>query len=729
VGLQAKADSAVLIRVPPVAPKPLPTEVVTRLERDAGRAIALRTRSGPLAYAAAVILFDVFSGVWSRAPWLTGAVTAAVVVACATRRALNRPERWERALGDAAWQRWFTIATMAMVVAFSAYFAACVHVLGLSQPLAMLLVVLATLVSGGVYSLAPRLHLARALAAGLLVPATVAILWTDSPSRAVIAPLMGVYLAFSMDFASRLHEEYWRASRSTAELAERTRELASSQEQMRGLIENIPDAVLLVVGGQIAFVNEVCGALLGRAVAEVVGQPLTSLVYGADASAMVAFLSAPAEQAGSPREVRFCKKDGTPVTWELLPSQPFELDGQSASLLVARDLTERNRLRDRLVLSEKLVTVGTLAAGMAHEVNNPLTYVTLNLDHIIQALRARTAAPDDKEILKAAIEARDGAARVQAIVHELKGFYSSGGSVTASADVHEVIDRALRLAQVEIRHRAQVKVIKGAVPRVVADEGKLAVVMLNLLMNAAQAIEEGPVDRNSIVVETSRGAAGEVIVTVSDTGRGIPAHALPRIFDPFFTTKAVGEGTGLGLSACHSALLAVGGDITATSEVGKGTVFTVTLRPFEGAIPAAPPARVSIPIRSKRRVLIVDDEAMVSRAVQRVYRRHADVVCEESAQDALARLEADEPFDLVICDLMMPDMTGMDLYERLETVRPQVAERFVFMTGGACTDRARAFLDRIRNPVLDKPASSAALLHLLESCPATALPQPASAQA
>jgi CheY-like chemotaxis protein len=104
-------------------------------------------------------------------------------------------------------------------------------------------------------------------------------------------------------------------------------------------------------------------------------------------------------------------------------------------------------------------------------------------------------------------------------------------------------------------------------------------------------------------------------------------------------------------------------------------------------------------------------------------------VCEESAQDALARLEADEPFDLVICDLMMPDMTGMDLYERLETVRPQVAERFVFMTGGACTDRARAFLDRIRNPVLDKPASSAALLHLLESCPATALPQPASAQA
>jgi CheY-like chemotaxis protein len=264
-----------------------------------------------------------------------------------------------------------------------------------------------------------------------------------------------------------------------------------------------------------------------------------------------------------------------------------------------------------------------------------------------------------------------------------------------------------------VRHRARVVKDYGVPPAVLADQTRLGQVFLNLIVNAAQALPEGRAPHNEIRLTTGQDAQGLAFIAVSDNGVGIPPEVLPRIFEPFFTTKEVGEGTGLGLSICHSIIQELGGDIRVRSEPGRGTTFEVLIPPApededEEATPV-PPAPV-LPAPSRRgRLLLIDDEPLVAATLARTLASEHELVSFTSARQALERLRSGEHYDLILCDLMMPEMTGMELHATLVRENPALAERMLFLTGGAFTEAARAFLASTLQPWVEKPFEPDAL--------------------
>ncbi|MDB4998576.1 MAG: sensor histidine kinase [Myxococcaceae bacterium] len=380
------------------------------------------------------------------------------------------------------------------------------------------------------------------------------------------------------------------------------------------------------------------------------------------------------------------------------------------------DMTQLNRLQAQLVQADRLAAVGLLAAGVGHEINNPLSYVLGNLEAVQDS--AAFANECDGDARAAIREAFEGALQIAEIVRNLKSFSRSETRRT-EVDIHPLLERSLRIAENEIRHRARLERDFGAVPAITASESELAQVFLNLLINAAQAIVEGSKDENVIRVATGLDARGRVFISVSDTGEGIRAEDICHVFDPFFTTKPVGIGTGLGLSICHGIVQAMGGEMTVESAPGERTTFTVLLpvaaaseaKSTVGGVPLTQP--LSAPRRM--RLLVIDDEIAVAKCVARMLRAECDVVIVATAVEGLAKLDADPPFDAVLCDLMMPHMSGMDFYDAVCAAHPQIVSRLFFMTGGAFTSRATQFVESLAHPPLDKPLRAAALRSMLET--------------
>ena len=390
---------------------------------------------------------------------------------------------------------------------------------------------------------------------------------------------------------------------------------------------------------------------------------------------------------------------------------------------------ERRRMQEQLVLSDRMVSVGTLAAGVAHEINNPLAAVIANLEYLdVELARlgeeaaAQAAAEQGlgavvSELTEPLRDARFAAQRVREIVRDLKLFSRPDEERHGPVDVHRILDSTLRMAENEIRHRARlVKDYGGDLPPVDGNEARLGQVFLNLVVNAAQAMAEGSADRNEIRVVTRRSDDDRVTVEVHDTGSGISPALLPRVFDPFFTTKPVGIGTGLGLAICHRIVTAFGGEIAVDSELGSGSVFRV-------ALPAAAPVSEdviapigSVPPRRRRRarILAVDDEAMVGMAVRRMLANDHEVTALTDARAALERLQRGERYDVVLCNVMMPFMGGPELHAEVARLAPEQAERMIFMTGGAFTPAAHEFLDRVPNDRIEKPFDAPQLKQLVD---------------
>jgi signal transduction histidine kinase/ActR/RegA family two-component response regulator len=385
---------------------------------------------------------------------------------------------------------------------------------------------------------------------------------------------------------------------------------------------------------------------------------------------------------------------------ERAPNVPF--------LVVAS--AERQRMKDQLLLSDRMVTIGTLAAGVAHEINNPLAALMATLQLVALELEDRTKASitrEEGEWLSSHVtiplrDALDATERVRRIVHDLRIFSRPEETHRGPVDVHRVLESSLRMAWNEIRHRARAVKELGTIPPVEGNEARLGQVFLNLLINAAQAIPEGRATENEIRLKTETTANGEVHVEIKDTGAGIAPEHVDRIFEPFFTTKPIGVGTGLGLAICKRIVAELGGRITVESAIGQGTTFRVTL-----------PAASSSPERNggggeadrdadRARILIIDDDRAVLHSLRRLLSRQHDVVCVASGREALRTL-ASSPFDVILCDLMMPDLTGMDLYQEITRAMPAVASRIVFMTGGVFVPSARDFRERVSNQFLEKP--------------------------
>jgi CheY-like chemotaxis protein len=304
---------------------------------------------------------------------------------------------------------------------------------------------------------------------------------------------------------------------------------------------------------------------------------------------------------------------------------------------------------------------------------------------------------------------------VRDVVRGLRAFSGPSGPDRTPADVRGELEAAIRLARNEIRHRARLEVRISELPRVETGVHELGQVFLNLLLNAVHAIPEGRAQENLIEVVAERGEDGEASIRIRDTGVGIPPHVLERIFEPFFTTKPLGVGTGLGLAIAHRIVVDAGGRIEVETQVGHGSVFHVILPAARVAAPevTAPPTPRIAPAGA-RRVLVVDDDPLVARAVVRTLASGFDVTTVSSAAEALARIEAGERFDAVLCDLMMPQMTGMELYARVAARDPALARRMLFMTGGAFTEAAARFVADACAPCLEKPFEPARLREAID---------------
>jgi signal transduction histidine kinase len=413
-------------------------------------------------------------------------------------------------------------------------------------------------------------------------------------------------------------------------------------------------------------------------------------------------------------------------------------------LAVEREVREaevraaRRRMSEQLAISERMASAGMLAAGVAHEINNPLAVVLANLDFVTGLVAqlmvdarsldasareihgneaARRFGERLKDINEPLRDAHEAGERIRRIVRDVKLFARPQGEERSAVDVKSVIESSIRMAGNEIRHRAQLIKEYSDVPMVESNESRLGQILLNLLVNAAQSMPEGRASRNEIRVVTKMGESGRVVVEVHDTGTGIPKEILGRIFDPFFTTKPVGVGTGLGLSLCYRMVTDLGGDIAVESEVGKGTVFRVTL-PVATTEPRATarPRVVKEPPR-RARVLVIDDEVAIGRALARSLGRYHEVVTLTSGKEALARIASGERFDVILSDLMMPEVTGMELHEELSRIALDQAKRMIFLTGGAFTERGRVFLDDVPNVRLEKPFDVANILQIIADMP------------
>ena len=381
--------------------------------------------------------------------------------------------------------------------------------------------------------------------------------------------------------------------------------------------------------------------------------------------------------------------------------------------------TERKKMQEQLLISERMASMGLLAAGVAHELNNPLACVTANLElaarDIVELTERHGLAAEYRELCEMLDDAHEGAERLRTIVRDLKIFSRPEEELIGPVDVVAVMESMLRMAWNEIRHRARlVKVFDPATPMVDASEARLGQVFLNLVVNAAQAIPEGHAHEHTITVSTATAADGRVVIEIADTGTGMSPEVLEQLFRRFFTTKPLGIGTGLGLSICHRIVTGFGGTIDVTSEVGRGTTFRIALPPARRVAPVEAPAVA--PARSDQRrgrILIVDDEPLVLRALTRALDADHVVVAVKSAMEALAHIAADPTFDVILTDVMMPEMTGAEFFEELRRRDPALAQRVVFLTGGAFTPSTRAFLDGVANQRIEKPFDAKRLRALL----------------
>jgi len=393
-----------------------------------------------------------------------------------------------------------------------------------------------------------------------------------------------------------------------------------------------------------------------------------------------------------------------------------------------RKVEERTRELQATIVerrhAERMASVGMLSASIAHEINNPLAVVTGNLELLGQSLAVLAAHPAIQgevagrlamtdELLRDALEASE---RVREIVRDLRIFSrSEGEDTTAPVDVHKVLESSIRMASNEIRHRAQLVKTFGKVPLVQANESRLGQVFLNLVVNGAQAIPEGRAATNVVEITTALDDAGRVVVAIRDSGIGIPPDKLDRVFDPFFTTKPAGQGTGLGLAICHRIVTELGGDILVESEVGKGTVFSVALPPARAEAEVKEPEAVKAAAAGRHgRILIVDDEPALCKTIQRTLSDDHEVVVVMSARQALDMVVSGDRFDVILSDLMMPEMSGMELYAMLAQSLPDQAGRMIFMTGGAFSPDAAAFLQQESLPWIEKPFRPAVLRETLQ---------------
>jgi signal transduction histidine kinase/ActR/RegA family two-component response regulator len=534
------------------------------------------------------------------------------------------------------------------------------------------------------------------------------------------------------------------ALRQHAVLRRRTRQLNERTDaSFRAVIDLMPDMISVQRDGKLIYINEASRRFLGVTVPDERWDAIdiTARIHPDDLAPVTELFRkvgevdersesggrGPAGSAGGEGarplsidtpvsdviEIRMRGSDGG---WRICEVSAVRVDIGGAPTVVSsgRDVTERKRMRAKLLVTDRMASLGTLAAGIAHEINNPLSYVAGNLEAMAETLqlapRDGAAASERAELSAAVEEARDGAERVRKIVQGLRSFSrSEDQEKRVPLAVAGVLEAAIRLTANQVRHRAQLVRDLGPTPLVVADDGRLTQVFINLLVNAAHAIPEGHSDHNRITVRTRSDDQGRAVIEVADTGKGMAPEVQARVFDPFFTTKDVGEGTGLGLSICHGIISGLGGQISIDSAPDHGTAVRVVLPPAPSEARAPTPAAPVKPASNgdrRHRVMLVDDEPLVVHTIERLLRRDYDITVALCGQEAIEHIAKGVRFDAIVSDVMMPNMTGIELIEEVRRLAPEQADRIIFLSGGAFTAQTRERLDSLGAPQLEKPVTA-----------------------
>jgi PAS domain S-box-containing protein len=473
----------------------------------------------------------------------------------------------------------------------------------------------------------------------------------------------------------------------------------------QSMVEGAPDGMVISRDGVVLYANPAAVRLLGYdSPSELIGASMAKFLEPQSLTTMRRRIDRMrvTGESPSPREYQARRRDGTIITAEI-SSIFIDFDGKPAVLAFARDVTERGRLRAQLAHADRLAALGIMAAGVAHEINNPLQFVMLGAD----LLERRTGAKPDSEMGQLVANIRTGIQRVAAIVRDLRTYGQYEDVAVGPVDLERAIDSAERIVAHELRSRVRVVKDCSGLPAVLGAYTRLEQVFVNLLLNATHAMPDGKADGQISI--RARAGKREVVVEVIDNGTGISAELLPRIFEPFFTTKPSTAGSGLGLSICRDIVTRLGGDISATSEPGRGTTMRIVVpRASDGAggnITTPPPFLAP----GRRRILVIDDEPLIVSMVIDILKEKHDVVGETNPERGLGRILSDVDFDLVMCDLMMPGMSGMEIYAQVARERPGLERRFVFVTAGPYTGQAQAFLAGVPNARLIKPLSASEL--------------------
>ena len=474
-------------------------------------------------------------------------------------------------------------------------------------------------------------------------------------------------------------------------------------------LRSIGDGVLAVDAlGLITFVNAAAEETIGASSAALTGRSLTDVLsFRADATgeavvSPVTLALRSGRIARLPRGSSLVTADGCARPIDDTATPIIDEAGRTlGAVLVFKDVTERRRLEAQLASTERLAAVGTLAAGVAHEINNPLAFVLANVSHALAVLAEVGAQqpalnPLLDEVRAALSDATTGAERAAGIVAELRQSVRPSGEALRRVKLADVAALAFRLMRSEVASRAR---SVSTVPDdlfVMADEGRLSQVLVNLLANAVHATPEGAVSAHEISIE-AHAAGDRVVLSVSDSGAGMSAELQKRVFEPFYSTREPGVGMGLGLSLVHGFVTSFGATIGVESVVGKGTTFEISLAaaPAENDAPA-PPRVVFAHGTRRARVLAIDDEPLILRAVERMLRARHDITTADGGEQGLELiLHADPPFDVVVCDVSMPRVGGRAVRDRLLAGRRDMVPRLVFTSGGATNADSEAFLQEV----------------------------------
>lgn len=492
-----------------------------------------------------------------------------------------------------------------------------------------------------------------------------------------------------------------------------------AEERFERLVESLIASVWILKRHRVIYANRAAAKLLGVDRTLLIGVDVSELLHPDDVPGLLEHLErVESGEMVLPHEYRAVTRDGSRLVVEF-SSVSLDYDGEPAVLSFGRDVTERKREEQRLLQADRLSALGMLASGMAHALNNPLTYVLLNLEHLTRRLATATL---DTEALADAMarlaEAREGSERMATIVRRMRAFARTDESSPRVVDLRTVLESVVDLVGHEVHHRGRLATRFESVPPVLASQSKVEQICLGLLLFAAQMLPDDTSRRNAVRLSLEADERKLAVLEVVCEGCHVTEADIDRLFEPL-PAGDDGRVLGFGLSVCRALVEQLGGQIDAKALPGTGLVLRTAIpyvpaqRAADSKVPSSRPSSLPPAALGKAQVLVVDDDPGVGRALRLMLEDEHEVKCLTNPREALRELLSNAKYDLIFCDLMMPELSGMDIYQVLRFNRPGYEAKIVFITGGAFTPAARKFLDQVPNQRLEKPFNLRSLQRLV----------------